>query len=378
MSYSPIASDPRVLRQIEWLQEAEIQVDVAGLGSRPAILKGEYYQIGIPNLAIRLLLYVFAPNAYRHKKLILDQIPNELRNRIDSGYFDAIHINDLEFVPLIQSLQIGGLKSKNKIDFSIDIHEYFPGVKGGMFWRLFIKNFHNWLFRTLQKTSFNSYSTVSEQIANEYAREFDLPIMKVVWNAPNVSNCNFEARVSPEIKLVYHGNTGKGRPVFRYVRAVKRSTSQPSLHFMITSGAIYLNAIRLFSILIGAGRLVSFHKPVPVKQISQELEQYDVELVWLPPLSRSLHLSLANKFFEAVQAGLGVVIGKSPSMEPLVVDYNIGAISQGWKTNDLVDILNLLDRNLVEIWRQNSIANRLALSSERSRNIFLEHVLPSD
>lgn len=376
ISYSPVASDPRVLRQIDWLQEAGRIVDVAGLGEKPNSLKGEYYQIGVPNLAIRLCLYVFATKSYRHKTLIISQIPETLRARVHQGYYDAIHLNDLEFVPVVNAIQHTKNEHSTKTHFSIDLHEYFPGVKGGIFWTFFVKSFNKWLFRQLIDTNFDGYSTVSEQIVQEYVDEFDFPKMEVVWNAPKISDCVFEFRDLSEIKLVYHGNTGRGRPVFRYINAVKRSHSPITLHFMITSGTIYRNTMRLFALINGVSQRVHFHEPVPVQQISQKLEQYDLELVWFPPVSRSLHLSLANKFFEAVQAGLGVVIGKSPSMEPLVNKFGIGAISNGWKTRDLVEVLDSLDRELVEKWRLNSFQNRFILSSDHSRLTFLDLVIP--
>jgi glycosyltransferase involved in cell wall biosynthesis len=56
----------------------------------------------------------------------------------------------------------------------------------------------------------------------------------------------------------------------------------------------------------------------------------------------SVHYSLPNKFFEALAAGLGVVVGPSPSMSWIVSRYGLGSVVKTWKVRHLAEAINEL------------------------------------
>jgi len=375
VSYSPVSRDPRVLRQIDWIQNSGSTVDVVGLGSKPNSLDGEFFEIGVPSIFKRISLYLLTTNSYRYRKLILDQLPPLLKTKVTAGHYDIIHLNDLEFVPWIKQVQISVDSTCSSFRSAIDLHEYFPGVKGGIIWKIFIKRFSQWLFRELLETNFDCYSTVSKEISVAYSTNFGMPEMEVIWNSPEFFESAFSERSNSEIKLIYHGNSGKGRPIALYMRALRLSSSPVSLNLMLTSGKYYRKSMQFYSYLLGISDRVHWHDPVPVSQISRSIQPFDVELVWLPPISESLHLSLANKFFEAIQGRLAVIIGQSPSMVSLVDEFQLGVVTRGWTLSDLVKTLDGLNRDDVERWRNNSSNSAKILSSDSSRATFLSSVI---
>ena len=375
ISYSPVASDPRVLRQIDWLQEAGRFVDVAGLGEKPDSLKGAYFQLVVPKLPTRLFLYTLTSKRYRYRKLITDQIPLVLQHRLKSGYYDMIHLNDLDFVPLVSSIQLKSPLRNNKTRLAIDLHEYFPGVKGGLFWRVCLREYNSWLFKKLLETEFDCYSTVSQEIAIKFADLFDLPAMVIIWNAPREQDLTFEEHINQQIELVYHGNAGKGRPLISYFLAVRKTNAPLRLHLMINASKFYKSFLKIVSRALCMHKKIIWHETVSVSEIVPSIKNFDAQLVWFPPTSENMLLSLGNKFFESVQGHLAIISGPSPSMASLIKKYDIGVISKGWTLRDLVSTLDSLDRATIERYRENSSIFSEKLSEVISRKNFLNEIV---
>jgi hypothetical protein len=83
---------------------------------------------------------------------------------------------------------------------------------------------------------------------------------------------------------------------------------------------------------------------------------------------------LPNKFFEAVQGSIGVVIGDSPNMRSIVETDKFGLVVDGWKFSDLVSALNGLDRSTVNEMKINASNASRKLSSEYERQNFLAEI----
>jgi hypothetical protein len=375
VTYSETFRDPRVLRQIKWLQESGATVDVLGLGPRPNLMKGKYFEIHKPNVLFRIFIYLFASSRSRQKRLINRQVPWELEKAIASGQYNIVHLNDLEFVPWLDSLIVN--KKTNNVRFQriIDLHEYFPGVKGGLIWNFINFRYHKWLIKRFRKSTFDTYSTVSEEIAETYCDRFELPEFEVVWNAPEFKNHAFVERTKDKIDLVYHGNAGKGRPLLRYIRAVSKSSGCFNLNFMINASFARTVFLKLYVKMLGIEDRVFWHETVAVNEIVSAITKFDAQLVWFPPSSENMNLSLGNKFFESIQGHLALISGNSPSMLAIIGKYNLGSITRGWKTQDLIAALDELTRDRVEIYRKNSFTNAKILSEDTSRVAFLNKVI---
>jgi len=373
VSYSPISRDPRVLRQIKWLQDSGIEVDVLGLGSKPDTLNGGYFEIRQRGFLVRVLIYLFATNEFRYRKLISECVPSEVVTFCEENNYDLIHLNDLEFIPWMKKVSRNQDEGTRSTPIAIDLHEYFPGVKGGLLWKLITERFHKWLFTRFQEFKFDLVSTVSDEIAEVYSSENGISVTEVIWNTPAYNKAKFELHTSEVIELVYHGNSGKGRPLRTYIQAVRRTTSPINLNFMVRIGFLHKNYLKFYSQLLGVQHRVMWHDLVGVSEIVGAVQKYDVELAWFPPISRNMHLSLGNKFFEAVQGHLALVIGESPSMENLVEKYDLGFIARGWKLANLVATLDSLNRKDVDKVRMSNLAISRILNDETSKGIFIQN-----
>jgi hypothetical protein len=90
-----------------------------------------------------------------------------------------------------------------------------------------------------------------------------------------------------------------------------------------------------------------------------------VSIVFLPPTNFNLANALPNKFFEAVQARLGVIVGPSPAMVSLVREYGFGTVTEDFTTDALTATLKSLTPELVSGWKQAAHEAAHALSAEQ-------------
>jgi hypothetical protein len=112
---------------------------------------------------------------------------------------------------------------------------------------------------------------------------------------------------------------------------------------------------------------VTVHPPVPPETLPRVLNQYDLG-VFLYPLKTLSHLyHLPNKFFDYVQARLGLVFSPAPEIDAHIGEYGLGLITADTSADALVDALR--DITVDDVNRYKKAADRAArsLSSESDR-----------
>ena len=84
--------------------------------------------------------------------------------------------------------------------------------------------------------------------------------------------------------------------------------------------------------------------------------------------------ALPNKFFDYVQARLGVIIGPSPEMARVLTEHGFGAVAAGFTAADLAAVLDGLVPATVAGWKQASDASARALSGESQAEAWAEAI----
>ena len=81
------------------------------------------------------------------------------------------------------------------------------------------------------------------------------------------------------------------------------------------------------------------------------IASYDVGVYVLPPSGFNTEYALPNKFFDFVQARLGVIVGPNPEMAALVREHDLGAVTAGYDATNLTAVLDRLDPAEVARWK---------------------------
>ncbi len=350
MSFSPLRSDARILKQIALFKD-RYEITTCGYGAAP---DGVASHLEIPadlkewnynRIAVILRAY---RRAYWTNPVIA-----HLRPRLAGRTFDVVLANDIDTAGLALSLQsVHGVH--------LDLHEYHPRMKEELpRWRIFVGPFMRWMVRNFA-TRAASVSTVAGHIADEYRREFGITA-RVVTNAAPYCDCEPSAP-GAEIRLVHSGVAQPNRLLEVTLDAMDAITSNTTLDLYLTqnTGPYYTSLKNRVSTM----RNVVLHAPVPYANLCQTLNEYDMGIFLLPPINFNYTWTLPNKFFDFVQARLGIVIGPSPEMAAIVHAEGLGVVTEDFTAEALASAIDGLTPDMVTQYKHASALAARKLSAE--------------
>jgi glycosyltransferase involved in cell wall biosynthesis len=370
VSDSAVNSDPRVLNQIRWLIDEGWTVDSLGRGPRPTVLNGQHFSMRVFPFPIRLFSYVFLSNRGRFKVLAESVIPRQLRERRGTPQYDLAVIDEIDLLPWFDEFASSIVKPDGHKH--LDLHEFSPSQGNGRLWKFLIGNHRDWLVTFIPSATFQSRSVVAPGIADLYVGLFDIPRPTVVKSAPELVDQHPSPVDPSNIELVHHGKADLERGLDILIDAVADLDSRFTLTLMLVGSAAAVRALKASASRFGSR--VTFRDPVDVGNVAKAINEYDLEVIFFPPVTENLRHALPNKFFEAVQGRLGLVIGASPEMQNLVAQYENGVVADGWSSSDLAAAINSLEAKDVETLKQNSDAAAAELNSDREKLNFFKAV----
>lgn len=361
VSFSAIENDARVLKQVRRLSE-EFEVHTVGYGRAPVEVAShtripdEFPLWRYDRLAVVLRRF---RRAYWGNRAIAYAM-----DALTGTEWDAIIANDVEAVGL-------ALAQQSAHGVHADLHEYAPRQKEDVLrWRLFIAPFIRWMCRRFVSGA-DSVSTLGRGIADEYLREFGIHA-EVVTNAAPHHQIS-PRPVSSTIRLVHSGAGLRDRNLMLMAEAAVRTSAEVTLDFYLTANDPgYIQELRAFA-QTTAGR-VRVLAPVAYGDLIATLSAYDVGLFLLPPVNFNYRWTLPNKFFDYVQARLGVIIGPSPEMAGLLTEYGFGSVTEGFDADSLTQVLDELSADVVFGWKQAADRAATPLSGERQTEIWVQAV----
>ncbi|TRW47585.1 glycosyltransferase family 4 protein [Georgenia yuyongxinii] len=350
LSFSPIAKDARVLKQVRLFAE-QYAVTTCGYGESP---DGVGEHIRIPDEYVywqkdRSLLLQRRFAAVYRRNAVMDY----LWDRLPRGSFDVVLADDVDTVPLALRLAPhGGVHA--------DLHEYAPREKEDLArWRVFVGPYMAWLCREYV-TQCASVTTVGQGIADEYQRVFGIPAGVVTNAAPYVDLEPIP--VGNPIRMVHSGNAMRARGLVELVDAVVRARADVTLDlYLMPTEHDLLDELAVRS--AGSGR-VTIHDPVPYAHLVGTLNRYDVGVHVLPPVNFNNKWALPNKVFDYVQARLGLLVGPSPEMARMVREHDLGVVTEDFTTEATIAAIEALTPERVAAMKQAAHASAYELSAE--------------
>ncbi len=360
ISFSDLASDPRVDRQIAALLGRH-EVTAAGLGP-PAHDGIEFVDIATPPLGLlrgglgvaQLLSHRFEAAYWRHPK------NREVLRRVQGVAADVVLANDLAALPI--ALSLGS-------PVAFDAHEFAPEeFSDRLWWRTLIAPYVDWQCRRYLPQA-AAMSTVGEAIAEAYERSFGVRAA-VVTNAPPYADLR-PRPVGEPIRILHHGVAQQGRGLEEMLRVADLLDDRFTVDFVLTGESRFRNAL-----VARAKRnpRVRFPPPLPMRRLVQMANGYDVGVFLLPPNNLNRRYALPNKFFEFIQARLAVAVGPSPEMAGLVRRYGCGRVAADFTPEALAAELNSLDTGQIAAFKDASHAAAATLCAERNAAVILSAI----
>ena len=354
LSFSEIVSDARVLKQVRLFEERGYEVITCGFGDAPAeATRHLAVSPRVPRKLVLLQAALYRLHLYRWAYWVNPYV-QAARKAIRNVQFRTVLANDLDTAALAL-----GVAPAARVH--LDLHEYWPGRDdNNPAWVRLRQPFMKWQLRTFA-TRVGSVSTVSTTIARRYANEFGIAASTVTNASPYRDAV--VGTVSAPIKLVHSGASRANRRIEVMMRAVAASENDVVFDLYLTGvGTPYHD--ELVKLADELGERVRVLPPVPHESLADTLSEYDVGIHLLPPTNTNNLLALPNKFFDYVQARLGLVIGPTASMAELLRQYSLGVVAADFTLEALTAAIDNLDVTAVQAYKLNSDAAAHQLAAE--------------
>ena len=276
--------------------------------------------------------------------------------------FSLIVANDIYALPV-------ALTHRGSARVLFDAHEYAPRQFESWFlWRFFIQDYKEYLCRSRIPQA-DAMTTVAPAIGEEYTRNFGVR-PALVLNTPHYRATPYAPRQDHTIRVIHHGVAIRPRCLEVMIDAMTHLDDHFRLDFMLVpNDPRYLTELRRRA---SPNPRITFLPHVEPERIVEVISDYDVALCTYMPHSFNGYYALPNKFFDAIQARLCVVINPLEEMKKLVDKFDCGVIAGDYTPRSLAETLRALDRDRVEACRRAADAAAAELCYEKSAEVFLD------
>ncbi|MCI5825562.1 MAG: hypothetical protein MR006_02720 [Arcanobacterium sp.] len=350
LSFSNINADARVLKQVK-LFTRDYAVTTACYGEAP---EGVEHHIELPpantlhSVNGRYILL-------KQYRLAYWRIPaiRQAWERLRGQHFDLAIANDLDAVPIVARL-------RPQLGFHADLHEFYPALHADdPAWKKYRQPWIEWLCAHYLPQA-ASTTTVSRGLQRAYREQFGLSTGFVPNATPYAELA--PGSVGKTIRIVHSGACLRNRKLDITLEAVQAASAPVTLDLYLTpNDPPFLEYLKRTY----ASERVTFHDPVPYKDLVATLNKYDVGVHLIAPVNFNNKWALPNKFFDYVQARLGLLIGPSPEMKELAEKYHIGVVAAGFESADLAAAIETLTPERVAELKAASAAAAHELSAEQ-------------
>ncbi|WP_022888311.1 glycosyl transferase [Agromyces italicus] len=356
LSFSRLEQDARLRRQIALFSET-YRVVTAGWG--PAVVGADrHVELPVPPTGRRRRARFYAEGMLlrlRAYRLLYwtDPTVRAARKALRSERPDRVLANDIETLPLALTLAPGP-------SVHADLHEFYPGLHDdNPHWVRWRKPYLEWLIRRYAPQA-ASLTTVGSTVADAY-RPFDLEA-DVVTNSPAFAPVE-PSQVHTPISIIHPGASLRSRRLENMLRGVAASSADVSLTmYLAPNDPAYVAELRRLAATLGDR--VRVEDAVPHDELLGLISAHDVGIHVLPPTVTNNALALPNKFFDYVQARVGIIVGPTPAMSGLVREHSLGAVTDGFEVDDIRRVVDELTPETVARWKASVDAAARSLSAE--------------
>lgn len=283
--------------------------------------------------------------------------------------YDAVCSIDLDTLPAGCFATI--LRRKKRV---LDAHEHFTEVPEVVH-RPFIKFVWGMVGRICLPFYRHAY-TVGPALAQIFEEKYGLKF-GVVRNVPVSFDSNLAIRQKTGIsnfiplQILYQGALNEGRGIEAMLEAMQHLDN---VQFVLAGEGDLSAKLRQKAFNLGLGGRVVFLGNVKPDDLKILTDQAWLGLNLLENRGLSYYYSLANKYFDSVQAGVPVLTMDFPEYRALNATHEVAVLIQDTNPKSIADAIQRLldDRELYEKLRQNCLLARKEWNWEREQKSLLK------
>ncbi len=378
VSFSPIARDARVLRQVKCLAPY-YRLTVVGFGDSDPFDHAIYPEVRW--IGIDRSFTIANPAAQKRDfflgKFFPDYYVDYLKHFpfwryawhiVQSAKFKVVLCNDVDALPL----GAAAVKANPECRLILDMHEYATREyeeDGGEEWFKVRKPLVTGLLKRFAPIA-KATMTVSDAFVPLFNKEFGMKKAVVVYNAPlPVPLPERTLSAGDKVHLIHHGGAAPQREMERMIKAMAFTDDRFILHFMLSGGDDeYYKKLESEAAKLPQGKVI-FEPAVMPNEIVAKIAQYDIGIYILPPVNFNCIQAMPNKFFDFIVAGLAIAIAPSVAMAQKVREHGIGWVADDFTPEAMAKMLNALTIEEIEVKRKASreLAKKLNGETEMAK-----------
>ncbi|MGM7672159.1 hypothetical protein [Microbacterium sp. A93] len=270
--------------------------------------------------------------------------------------FDIVVANEARALPL--AFHVSGSPR-----IWCDLHEWAPEERTHVLsWRLLVAPFMRWMCAEyLPRVDVST--TINGSIAAMYSDEFGIQ-PEIVRNAIGYRDDLSPSPLDPDVvRLVHSGGAVPGRNIEAIVEAVDLLGEGYTLDLYLIPSREGDRYWRDLLQSIADSPHTTLHPPVPPDQLPDVLNDHDLGVFVLPPLTPNHRHMLPNKFFDFVQSRLGMVFGPSVETDRLIMQHQLGVVTGGYTAQDIAASIRGISAEGIVKFKKNADAAAQELSS---------------
>jgi glycosyltransferase involved in cell wall biosynthesis len=244
-------------------------------------------------------------------------------------------ISGVDLDTLLAATLAAKLRNKKLI---FDAHEIFyevPELTGKPLKKWIWKQVARWCIpHTDRRYTVNNSLKIHHQ--EHYNREF-----QIIRNVPNDVGTHDKTRTNNKV-MVYLGVVNKGRGVEIAIRSLSSLTDHNLV--VIGEGDEY-EEVRTLAQSLDVSDRVDFRGYTNPDEIFDILDKCSIGLNMLVAESENYRLSLANKFFDYMHAGLPSVNMRYPEYESILSEHQVGLMIENYQVVDFIRAIEKLENN---------------------------------
>lgn len=357
MVFNDLSNDNRVLNQANTLKKAGYNLTLLGL-QRSTSLPLKENRNGIRVIRVKMKSGIIERIKYLRALYFLVHVWFRL-TKLGLKKYDIVHchdLNTLQFGVWIKCLKFA------RVILVYDAHEYETQRNGlkGVWWK-YIKVKERLLIRFCDRVI-----TVSDTIADEYARLYKIERPAVIYNCPilrtpeiikyNLFKDKFKIPAEKKIYL-YQGYLYQGRGIEVVLEAFKKLNLEDAVLIFMGEGGLtqHIESQREY------GKSVFVHPFVSGEILLRYTSSADFGIAFIEDISLSDRYCLPNKLFEYIAAGLPVITSGLPDLTNFINSNQVGVAAL---SNDV--------EGFIDAFKRMSFMNsdNLKKSIEKTRSLY--------
>ena len=166
------------------------------------------------------------------------------------------------------------------------------------------------------------------------------------------------------ITVLYLGDISYVRGLHKAIKSMPYW--RPEFEFVMQGNmaAGYGEDLRRIARELGVADRVHFRPAVPFAEIVPSANSADIGYFVHNDLSPQKRFALPNKFFEYVMAGLALCVSDLPEMARLVRQYGVGKLVSAYDEHAIAEVINSFDRASIDEMKRQSVAAAAELNWE--------------